>query len=482
MSKHKLSFQSALFININIMLGSGIFINSTILAQKAGLLGAACYLIVGLLMLPLIISMSKLVHIHPSGGLYTFAMQEISPFAGFVSTWSYIVGKLAASVIITQIAVLLIQCVVPPLAAIPSLILNGMIIACFLLLNLLDTKSNSTIQTIFFWLKTTPIVCAVVAGLYMLNPANITASSNDLGGIPIALPLVLFALSGFEAACSLSSHIENAHINAPRAMLYSYSAVIAITTLFQFSLYAGLGSLLEQLHDYRYLFPTLFSHLIPENDALQNILITTLHLAVACSALGGSYGIIFSNNWNVYTLAKHNHLAGSRILTQLNRYQIPYWCVLLEGMLCFLFLLISRGNQLPLQQLGAFGLTIAFSISAISAHMAAQRGAIHLHAAIPSLALLSTALLASSAIYSLLMDGMSSLVLFFLLLGMGIAMFFRKTTSGTAQSAMNQSFSQMIQPAVFARPLSNYEYPLHAKTNLQSSNWFGQSHASQRHP
>ena len=427
MSQHKLSLQSALFININIMLGSGIFINSTILANKAGMLGALCYVMVGALMLPLILSMSKLVNIHPSGGLYTFSQQEITPFAGFVSAWCYIIGKLAASVIITQIAVLLMQQVITPLSAIPSLLLNAIIITLFLALNLLDTKSNSTIQTIFFWLKTTPIIFGIIAGLYLLNPSYISFHSADIAGIPIALPLVLFALSGFEAACSLSSHIENAAVNAPRAILYSYGAVIFITTLFQCSIYAGLGSLLGELPDYRYLFPTLLSLLAPGNIELQNILIATLHLAVAFSALGGSYGIIFSNNWNVYALAKNNHLAGSSLLTQLNRYQIPYWCVLLEGAIYFLFLCISCGSQLPLQQIGAFGPTISFAFSALAALFATRRGTIQLHPAIPSLALISTLILSLSAIYSLFVDGMSSLLLFGMLLGIGMGMFWSNT-------------------------------------------------------
>jgi len=37
--------------------------------------------------------------------------------------------------------------------------------------------------------------------------------TTDLSGLIMALPLVFFALSGFEAACSISSHIENASVN-----------------------------------------------------------------------------------------------------------------------------------------------------------------------------------------------------------------------------------------------------------------------------
>ena len=50
----KLSLFSAILININIMLGSGIFINTAVLTQQAGSLGALVYPIVGLLLFPLL--------------------------------------------------------------------------------------------------------------------------------------------------------------------------------------------------------------------------------------------------------------------------------------------------------------------------------------------------------------------------------------------------------------------------------------------
>ena len=49
-----LSLLSAIIININIMLGSGIFINTVILPHHTGALGALAYGIGGLLFLPLI--------------------------------------------------------------------------------------------------------------------------------------------------------------------------------------------------------------------------------------------------------------------------------------------------------------------------------------------------------------------------------------------------------------------------------------------
>ncbi len=405
------------------MLGSGIFINSTILAKHGAFIGAACYILVGLLMLPLILSISRLLTLHPAGGFYTFAQKEIHPFAGFLSAWCYATGKLGSAVIITQIAVLLLQQVIPILGSYNPLLLNGCIMAVFLALNMLDIKTNSAIQSGFFVLKTIPILCGMSAGIYLFSSSHIPFNQINFAGIPIALPLVLFAIAGFEAACSLSSRIENAQKNAPKAILYSFFAVICTTTLFQFFLYGGLGSLLASLPDYRAVFPSLIAHILPSAPLIGTILIKAIHLAIACSALGGSYGIIFSNAWNIYALAEHNHLIGSRWLKVLNRYSIPWLCVLFEGFIYFLFLMVSHGSQIPLQQIGALGPTIAYGLSALSLFYAVRSQKTSLWIGLPLLAMISCLILFSSSIYSLLTLGISSLMLFGSLLALGIMMF-----------------------------------------------------------
>ncbi len=422
--KHKLSLFSAVLININIMLGSGIFINSTVLAKQAGILGALSYLIVGVLMLPLVISISTLVGLHPSGGFYTFGSKEISPFVGFVSIWSYIIGKLASAVIVTQLSVLLLQQTIPLLSSLNPLLLNGTIMGIFIGLNMLDIRTNKTIQSYFLGLKLIPILFGIFISLYLFSSSNVVPQYNALANIPVTLPLVVFAIAGFEAACSLSRKIHDAPRNAPRAIFISYGIVIAVLTLFQLTIYGALGDQLAALPDYRYLFPALVQKIVPSMQTMQINLVRIFHLAIAASALGGSYGIIFSNNWNVYTLAQHKHLFGSAALIKYNRYAIPWLCVLLEGAIYFLYLLVSRGNQIPLQQIGALGPTIAYTLSALSLWFAVnKRNDITIPRWIPKLAFGNCLLLIAATIYSFFTKGMSSLILFGSLFAVGCLMF-----------------------------------------------------------
>ena len=93
-SSKKLSLISAIFINLNVMIGAGLFINTYDLSTKAGAAGFLLYPIIGLCMLPLIAITGKLVGLFPTGGLYAFG-KSYSPFLGFLSCWSYFFGKLA---------------------------------------------------------------------------------------------------------------------------------------------------------------------------------------------------------------------------------------------------------------------------------------------------------------------------------------------------------------------------------------------------
>lgn len=301
---HKLSLPAAILVNINIMMGAGIFINTVELAKRAGSLGGITYLLVGTLLLPLIISIARLVNMYPEGGFYTFAQKEINSFAGFISSWSYFTGKLASATLMMHASVHLIQQLIPPLAVIHPLIFDGCILSIFVTCNMLNIKTGSYIQALFMGLKSVPITFAILTGLFLIFNKSVTTPNFVWTGITSSLPLVLYATTGFEASCSLSNKIKDAHRNGPLAIFISYGIVVLIAFLYQTVLYTSLGSILTDAGSYLFAFPALTNTLLPLKVVITSKLNMMLHLAIASSALGGAYGIIFSNNWNLYTLAQ----------------------------------------------------------------------------------------------------------------------------------------------------------------------------------
>ncbi len=417
----KLSLLSAILINVNIMLGSGIFINTVILTKQAGSLGAVVYLLVALLLLPLILTIGQLLDYHPTSGTFYDFGRTISPYFGFISSWSYFTAKLCSSALAIHVCLSFLQQMIPVLKVIPLVLFDCLIAVLFVFLNLLHIRIGKTIQASFIILKLIPILFVILTGLFLISGTNFTSETALFSGVPLALPLVLYAFSGFEASCSLSSCIRNAKRNGPLAIFISFGLVVTILFLFQGLFYGSLGSSLGKLSSYLDAFPAYLAQLNIRGSTIQTI----LYLAIASSSLGSAYGIMYSNGWNLYTLARNNHIFGSRFFSTLNEHGVPRACIIAEGVFIIVYLLLTQGNQIPLQQVSALGGTIAYTFSAIALlfiHYGKRKSL-----TIPLLGLASCLLFISSFIWSIKVQGPTLMLLLFLaLLGAGSFMFYKK--------------------------------------------------------
>ncbi|MFS8506816.1 MAG: APC family permease [Candidatus Babeliales bacterium] len=234
-----LSLPAAILININIMLGTGVFINTVLLAQHTGVLGGFLYIIAGLLMLPLVLCIADLTSKHKEGNFYNFGAL-LGPFWGFLSAWSYCIAKLASASLSIHVFATFLKHILPILT-LPTVVYDCMIITLFVLLNTLHVKTGSRIQYGFIVMKAMPLVFAVCIGLWKVNIITIGAPDFIWSGIPVGLPLVLFCFLGFESACSLSRHIKNSQRNAPITILFSFIMVMLLVSAYQFLFIPALG-------------------------------------------------------------------------------------------------------------------------------------------------------------------------------------------------------------------------------------------------
>jgi len=358
----QLSLFSAIIINVNIIIGSGIFINTTELAKRAGLLGGLSYGIVGLLLFPLILSFVKLLHLYPRGGFYAFCSTSLHPMVGFINTWCYFFSKLSSATLVIHIFVLLMQKTFPTLAGYSTLACDIIVLALLIALNMLNVKTGSKIQGWLMILKLFPIFFVIISGLFFLHGTNLTPIHQLWEGIPSTIPLVLHAMLGFEVACAISRNIKNPEVNAPRSVLISYGIVILLYIVYQTFFYGILGTDLSAQADYRGAFPLLISK-FAISYYIKNLMGHFIHLAIATSALSAGFGIIYANMWNLYSLAELNHVIAPAQIMQHNRFNIPFMCVLAQGAIMLFYMLVIRGEQTTFQQLSAFGATITYILS-----------------------------------------------------------------------------------------------------------------------
>ncbi len=359
-----LSLASAILINVNIMLGSGIFINNVNLARAAGPLSTLSYPLVGFFLIPLIAIFSLLLNHYPGATFYELG-GKVHPTLGFISSWGYFIGKLASSALSIHVSVSTTQMLVPALASLNAVLIDASILGIFLLLNLFNIKTERPIQYLFVTLKSIPVIIVIGAATALFNPLNFAVIEQSATSLFSTVPLVLFGFAGFEASCSLSKNIKNPSRNGPLAIIISFAIVLVAVTLFQLGLFGALGSDLAAFSTFqspiREVIKDCFSTLF-----LQKTLIAAAFVGIASSALGASYSILYSNVWNLHTLAGYNVIPCASTLRRCNRFAAPSACILVAGIIILGYIIGSRGNNLPLQQISACATTIAYSISVLS--------------------------------------------------------------------------------------------------------------------
>jgi len=131
---------------------------------------------------------------------------------------------------------------------------------------------------------------------------------------------------------------------------------------FQTILYCVVGKSVVAGMTYTSIFPLFLTQTF---SSLSSYLIPLFSLFIGCSALGGAYGILYSNMWNLYTIGENNTFVGSKLITTCLSSGIPLYCIIAEGIGCFFYLILTQGAQLPLQMIATIGSVIVYAICMI---------------------------------------------------------------------------------------------------------------------
>lgn len=424
-TQKKLSLFSAIFINLNIIIGAGLFINSYDIAAKSGAAGFLLYPAIGLCMLPLISIMGKLSGMFPTGGLYAFGNSS-SPFLGFLSCWSYFFGKTASSTVMISVGSAMLRQLIPAMNSLHPMTIFLIILTIFTILNLQNMKVGMMVQSFFLTSKCIPILFVIIAGIMLFDTSSITVTSLMSSDLAINIPIVLYCFAGFEATCSLSRNIENPTVNGPKAIYYSFAIIIILYGIFQGFVYMNTHSAIAAMTSYRDIYPSI-AHKLFSSELIANKMSILLNFAIGSSALGGAYGIMFSNSWNLYTLAENDHTFGSKIITQLNKHQTPWVAVLIQSLICLMFLLTNQSAVMNLRQTTALGMIIAYTISSFAYYQLLKKsGGTKIEMIISQAAFATCMLFILSCANSFFETGLTPLFIFIVILATGCSMFVHK--------------------------------------------------------
>ena len=317
----------------------------------------------------------------------------------------------------------MVQQLIPATQSYNIMTISLCLLGIFTLLNLQNMKVGLAVQLFFLTSKSIPLLFALVAGIMLCDTSSIVIDYSAISAMAMNIPLVLYCLAGFETACSLSRNIDNAKINGPKAVYYSFGIIMMLYGLFQACIYMNIHTLLTNMTSYKDIFPAMCDTFFSSNIIAHKMSIL-LSCAIGSSALGGAYGILFSNAWNLYTLAENNHTFAAQRVTQLNRHQTPWIAVLAETAICTMFLLSHQSSVMPLRQTAALGIIIAYTVSAFAYYKLLQRvGSNTTEMMIARAAFVSCMLFVASCALSFVETGLAPLLLFVTILLVGTSMF-----------------------------------------------------------
>jgi len=356
----EISLISAILININVMIGAGLFVNPRPLTQLLGGWGFMSYLVGAAILFPLVLCLAELAATNPAaGGLYVYSEKYISPMAGVVSGWAYFTGRATSAAFLTYTFTQFFQQFIPPLANVSTVFLASVVIFFLVTLNIVGVSIGGKIQWLFIVLKALPISFVFLFFLFAPAHHSLVAPTNAIRNFPATLPIAIYAMLGFDIICAVAHLIKNPEKNARRAVIYSFTSVAAVVATFQWVLFRVVGT--DLATDWAPIF-TYVHHVLPGAFTIAHV----LNAVVFASILGGAFGIFTSNCWNLFALAEKDRLPFASLLTRLNKKRMPWISLLVEGGLAVFVLCISS-RQVALQNMAVFGMFVSHFLSSLSA-------------------------------------------------------------------------------------------------------------------
>src|SRR6476661_3251284 len=222
------------------IIGSGIFLNPSIVAQRVGT-GPLTMLVWGIGAVVAILGAFIFAELGalrpPAGGGYAYLRDAFGPLPAFLYGWALLVA--IASGATAAVAVTFASYAVPLLglgagARIP---LAAGVIVLLAVVNIVGVRPGAVTQNVFTILKLAAIAALVVGGLAFSGAHPVAAAAGGVSHSPpatlaialgTALVPVLFAYGGWQQTNFVAEEMVDAERNLPRALVWGVIIVAAV--------------------------------------------------------------------------------------------------------------------------------------------------------------------------------------------------------------------------------------------------------------
>ena len=231
----RLGLFDATMIVMGGIVGSGIFINPSVVARQVGTPGLilAAWAIGGAIALAGAFVYAELAALRPAvGGQYAYLREAFSPGVAFLYGWALLLviqsgGMAAVAVTFAHYA--------RELFAVPLGVgaLATVVLAALTVVNCLGVRAGATLQSVLMVIKIVAIVGLILAGALFapaasvaLAPRGDAAPMGVVAAMGAALVPVLFAYGGWQTSSFVAGELKRPERDLPRGLLLGVVGVI----------------------------------------------------------------------------------------------------------------------------------------------------------------------------------------------------------------------------------------------------------------
>jgi APA family basic amino acid/polyamine antiporter len=224
--KPSLGLFDATAISVGAIIGGGIFVVTGIAAGFAGSALIVSMLIAALISLLTALSFAELTAWQPKeGSIYEYSYQLVSPFAGFLVGWMWILSNTFAGAAVSLGFAYYLTALVPSLN--PNYV-AAVVCLAFTAINYYSIKQSALLNNILVTAKLLILAFFIIYGMFFMNLANFTPFRPLDVGVFSGAVFFFFAYGGFARAAVIAEEVKDAKRNVPRAMLIA----LAISAIF----------------------------------------------------------------------------------------------------------------------------------------------------------------------------------------------------------------------------------------------------------
>jgi basic amino acid/polyamine antiporter, APA family len=227
--KRSIGLWSAVAINVGAIIGGGIFVVTGIVAGYAGSALIVSMIVAGLIAFITAFSFAKLTAWQPvEGGAYEYGCQLISPYAGFLAGWMWLVANTFTGAAVSLGFAYYLTAAFPSL---PTNIVAAVLCLAFTGLNLVGAKESATVNNVLVAVKLAILAFFVVFGALHFNWGNFTPFIPLSSGVLYGTFFIFFAYGGFARVSVVAEEVKEAKRNVPRALLLSLGISMVVYVL-----------------------------------------------------------------------------------------------------------------------------------------------------------------------------------------------------------------------------------------------------------